>query len=100
MTRIYCSKQCLAVWSFTCLTLPAESSVIEGYLLVCRVIAWEPVPIFRAFLEYGLQVNNMTQLARVRDKVVSEKPGREYELTVPLHGIWGTASINGQNIDE
>lgn len=66
----------------------------------CRVVAWEPVPIFRAFLEYGLQVNNMTESVRIRDHVVGEKAGVEYELTVPQQGIWGTASVNGRNIDE
>ena len=33
---------------------------------VCRVIAWEPVPQFRAFLEYGIALNNLTHLITIR----------------------------------
>lgn len=62
-------------------------------------MVWEPVPIFRAFLEFGLQVNNMTASVRVRARVVAEQPGLQYNLTVPSQGIWGTASIDGRNID-
>ena len=58
------------------------------------------MPLFRAFLEYGLQLNNDTSSVRVRDRVVGEKAGQEYKLTVPSQGIWGTASIDGRNIDE
>ena len=32
----------------------------------CRVIAWEPVPRFRDFLEYGVALNNLSALVTVR----------------------------------
>jgi hypothetical protein len=38
------------------------------------VIAWEPVPHFRALLSYNLAVNKLTQLVTVRATVVAE-PG-------------------------
>lgn len=31
----------------------------------CRVIAWEPVPLFAAFLQYGLLRNNLTDRVQV-----------------------------------
>ena len=34
-----------------------------------------------------------------RPYVVADKPGERHELSVPQRGIWGTASINGSNID-
>ena len=66
---------------------------------VCRVIAWEPVPHFRAFLEYALALNNLTTLVEVRPWAVADKAGETYTLVVPQRGIWGTASIDGGNID-
>jgi hypothetical protein len=48
--------------AFTCLCLR------------CSVIAWEPVPHFRALLSYNLAVNKLTQLVTVRATVVAE-PG-------------------------
>ena len=70
-----------------------------GVLAACRVIAWEPVPHFRAFLEYTVALNNFTALVEVRSLVVADKSGESYTLTVPQRGIWGTASVNGGNID-
>ena len=32
----------------------------------CRVIAWEPIELFRAFLHHGIALNNLTHLIRVR----------------------------------
>ncbi|KAK9842464.1 hypothetical protein WJX81_001323 [Elliptochloris bilobata] len=66
----------------------------------CRVLAWEPVPTFRAFLEYGVELNRLGGLVDVRAAAVSDKAGAEYELVVPQRGIWGTASIDGRNIDK
>eukprot|EP00884_Botryococcus_braunii_P021704 jgi/Botrbrau1/8217/Bobra.0392s0013.1 len=43
----------------------------------CRVVSWEPVPHFRLFFMYGVMLNHFD--------------GKR--------GIWGTASINGANID-
>ena len=64
------------------------------------MIAWEPVPTFRAFLEYGVELNGVGALVDVRAAAVGDKPGAEYELVVPQRGIWGTASIDGRNIDK
>ena len=58
------------------------------------------MPRYQAFLEYGLQLNNATSSVRVRDRVVGEKAGQEYNLTVPLQGNWGTASIDGRNVNK
>eukprot|EP00884_Botryococcus_braunii_P020609 jgi/Botrbrau1/7231/Bobra.0021s0016.1 len=68
--------------------------------LGCRVRVWEPVPRFRAFLEYGLQLNNLMTLVDVRAAVVVAKAGQKYEVLAPQQGIWGTASIGGFNIDK
>jgi len=64
------------------------------------VVAWEPVPTFRAFLQYGVELNGLGGLVDVRAAAVGDKPGAEYELVVPQRGIWGTASIGGRNIDK
>ncbi|KAK9906760.1 hypothetical protein WJX75_007525 [Coccomyxa subellipsoidea] len=65
----------------------------------CRVIAWEPVPKFRHFLEYGIQLNGFQEAAYVRAAAVADENGKTYTLQVPQRGIWGTASIGGGNID-
>ena len=65
----------------------------------CRVIAWEPVPHFRAFLAYNRQLNHLEDLIEIRDRAVVEVGGLMYNLTVPQRGIWGTAGIGGLNID-
>ena len=113
----------------------------------CRVIAWEPVPLFRAFLRLALQYNNVSHLVELRQAVVSDAPpGTRHKLHVPnrcvgaggwgcvcgggacaglitlrfnpndppflkalqfscccrtpaCRGIWGTAGIDGLNID-
>ena len=69
-------------------------------VVLCRVIAWEPVPTFRTFLEYGVELNRLGALVEVRAAAVGDKEGAEYELVVPQRGIWGTASIDGRNIDK
>ena len=65
----------------------------------CRVIAWEPIPVFRAFVQAGLRLNNLTHRVHVRDTVVSNVGGQKISLTVPEKGIWGTASVGGLNVD-
>ena len=65
----------------------------------CRVMAWEPVPQFRRFLEYGLQLNRLLGAVEVRRSAVADVDGALYTLQVPHRGIWGTASIGGGNID-
>ena len=63
------------------------------------MIAWEPVPQFRAFLAYNRRLNHLEDLIEIRDTAVAEVGGRLYNLTVPQRGIWGTAGIDGLNID-
>ena len=71
----------------------------------CRVLAWEPVPVFRAFIELAAQLNNVSHMIHVRHAVVSDTAGKEVEISVPTKGIWGTASVstawakNGLNVD-
>lgn len=68
-------------------------------MFIDRVIAWEPVPKFRMFLEYGMQLNGFQGLVQIRAAAVADKNGEIYTLQVPQRGIWGTASIGGGNID-
>jgi len=65
----------------------------------CRVVAWEPIPIFRAFVEAGLALNNLTHRVHLRSNVVSDVGGKSIQMTVPQRGIWGTASVGGLNVD-
>lgn len=67
--------------------------------LGCRVLAFEPVPAFRAFLELGLALNNLSHRVHVRHAVASDVAGQNLTLQVPQKGIWGTASIGGLNVD-
>ena len=62
-------------------------------------MSWEPVPKFRHFLEYGLQLNGFQELVDVRTSAVADENGGTYTLQVPQRGIWGTASVGGGNID-
>jgi hypothetical protein len=64
-----------------------------------RVVAWEPVPQFRAFLEYGLALNGFQSLVEVRAAAASDRAGANLSMQVPRRGIWGTASVGGGNID-
>ena len=68
-------------------------------MCVCRVITWEPIPQFRAFLEYNRQLNRLEHLIEIRDTAVADISGVTYDLKVPSKGIWGTAGIGGLNID-
>ena len=67
--------------------------------LGCRVVAWEPVPVFRAFVEAAAALNNLTSRIHLRAAVVSDVAGQHVNMTVPLKGIWGTASVGGLNVD-
>ena len=67
--------------------------------LGCRVVAWEPVPVFRAFVEAGAALNNLSHRIHLRPAVVSDSAGEVLNMTVPEHGIWGTASVGGLNVD-
>lgn len=71
--------------------------------LSCRVIAWEPVTTFRAFLEYNIARNKLHHRIEVRSSAVMQHPSlpgtANYTVVAPQRGNWGTASINGSNID-
>lgn len=72
----------------------------------CRVIAWEPVPTFRAFLKLGAMLNNVSGRIHVRATVASDAPSASLGIAVPRRGIAGTASlvadwaVNGTNVDK
>ena len=40
---------------------------------LCRVIAWEPVPRFRAFFEWAVAANDLGHLITIRPRVVSDR---------------------------
>ena len=95
-----CQRHALQSVRCCCLSVQHSSEDSDdGVMAACRVIAWEPVPHFRAFLEYAVALNNFTAMVEVRPSVVADKLGEPYTLTVPQRGIWGTASVNGGNID-
>ena len=59
----------------------------------CRVVAWEPVPTFRAFLALGATLNNVSHRIHVRARVASDAPAPSVQIAVPRRGIAGTASL-------
>jgi hypothetical protein len=67
--------------------------------LGCRVLAWEPVPHFAAFFKYALLRNNFTRAVELRERIVSNSSAARLTMEVPQRGIWGTAGIDGMNID-
>ncbi|KAL6746244.1 hypothetical protein V8C86DRAFT_3149980 [Haematococcus lacustris] len=72
---------------------------VQAASLGCRVLAFEPVPHFHAFLEYSVHLNGLAHLVDMRSNVVSHETGKTMEMFVPSRGIWGTAGIGGLNID-
>lgn len=76
-------------------------------MLGCRVVAWEPVAAFRAFLEIGAQLNNVSHKIHVRSAIATDKAssGRVMAIAAPKTGIFGTASVatdwaaSGSNVD-
>ena len=67
--------------------------------LTDRVIGWEPVPHFRAFIDYGVQLNHLAGLTHVRAAAAADHTAQTYKMVIPQRGIWGTASVDGSNID-
>ncbi|KAG2484627.1 hypothetical protein HYH03_016581 [Edaphochlamys debaryana] len=67
--------------------------------LGCRVIGYEPVPLFRSFFTFSTHINDLTGLIDIRPKVVSHERNKTMQMVVPSKGIWGTAGIDGLNID-
>ena len=57
------------------------------------------MPVFRAFVTTALRLNNLTHRVHVRPTVISDVGGQTVSMTVPLRGIWGTASVGGLNVD-
>jgi hypothetical protein len=47
-----------------------------------RVIAWEPVPLFRAFIHYNLQLNNVSHLVELRAKIAGPEDGLKLNMEV------------------
>lgn len=61
------------------------------------MVAFEPVPHFRAFLEYSVHLNGLGKLVDIRDNVVSSVSGVKTVMVIPAKGTWGTASVGGAN---
>jgi len=72
---------------------------VYAALFGCRVIAWEPVPLFRAYVNWALAINNVTHLVDLRPYVASSTRGQVMKMAVPTRGAdtWGTASVDGAN---
>ena len=66
----------------------------------CRVVSWEPVPTFRAFFELAVEMNGFQDRIAIRDRVASNEANGTAKMVVPNKGIWGTASVEGGNIDQ
>jgi hypothetical protein len=49
-------------------------------LALCRVIAFEPVPHFHAFLEYSVHLNGFAHLVDMRGNVISHETGKTMEM--------------------
>ncbi len=47
-----------------------------------------------------MHINNLASLVDVRANVVSHESGKEMQMVVPDKGLWGTAGIDGLNIDQ
>ncbi|KAG2497659.1 hypothetical protein HYH03_004398 [Edaphochlamys debaryana] len=67
--------------------------------LGCRVIAYEPVPLFRWFLEYSAYINGLRERIEVRASAVGHEAGAMRRIVVPSTGVWGAAGINGLSLD-
>ena len=63
------------------------------------MLVFEPVPHFRAFLEYNVYLNGIEHLVEFHTSVVSHVHNQPMTMMVPSNGIWGTAGIDGLNID-
>ena len=66
--------------------------------LGCRVVAWEPVPAFRAMLQLGAALNNVSHRVHIRDAALGDAPAANVTLRVPTSGLWGAASVGGLNV--
>lgn len=67
--------------------LNTNAPTLQRTSCVCRVIAWEPVPHFRAFSEAAIMVNNVSHLVELRPKVVSARDEMEVKMQVGRSAI-------------
>jgi hypothetical protein len=56
----------------------------------------EPVPLFRAFLEYSAARNHLSHLIEVLPALVAADAAVPYTVNVPLAGSWGQAGVHVQ----
>lgn len=66
-----------------------------------RVLAFEPVPLFHAFIAYGAAINNFSHLITVHRSAAGDGSGGSSLLPVgvPKDGTyWGLASVNNLNL--
>lgn len=60
-------------------------------LLCCSVVSIEPVPIFRAFMEYSAARNHLTTNMEIIPAVVALNTTQTYTINAPLiKGVWGS----------
>ncbi|RMZ52919.1 hypothetical protein APUTEX25_001038, partial [Auxenochlorella protothecoides] len=60
----------------------------------CRVTSWEPVPTFSAYFKYNALLNDVAHRIELREAIVSDEDGKELTITIPNHGILGTAGVD------
>lgn len=63
--------------------LPCCAVLCCCYLL-CSVLTIEPVPVFRAFMEYSAARNHLTSLIELLPAVVALDTTRTYTVNAPL----------------
>lgn len=80
-----------------CLTVCSKS-----WSCTCRVIAWEPVPLYRAHLALAVALNNVSDLVEVRPAAVSDLPvGSTVGIGVPKKGVYrSSASVDKKAIED
>ncbi|WIA16727.1 hypothetical protein OEZ85_013381 [Tetradesmus obliquus] len=64
--------------------------------LGCSVVAVEPVPLFRAFLEYSAARNHLSHLMEVLPVLIAPEAAAPYTVNVPRSGSWGQAGVHVQ----
>ena len=64
--------------------------------LGCRVVAWEPIPTFGAFVRASAAINGLAHRVEVRRAVASDAGGRNVTMLVPRTG-WDISSVGGLN---
>ncbi|GIL74023.1 hypothetical protein Vretimale_5047 [Volvox reticuliferus] len=71
---------------------------VQAALYGCRVVAFEPVRKFRAFLEWSIHAAGVAERVHVVDWALSDSEG-PLPLVLPRDGsYWGLASIHGVNV--